>query len=453
MRFRLVVDVQPDDQSSSHRGGFGSLGGEERGFIDRSFRERIILVGIDSESTPNYSIDTQMDELQQLVLTAGADVVTRVIQKKSTPDAATYIGRGKALEIYATAEELDVDTVVFNNELTPAQQFNLEKIFKRSAIDRTAVILDIFAQNASTPEGKSQVELAQLQYLLPRLRGRGGTLSQQAGGIGARGPGETKLEIDRRRLVRRIHKLQKQLVAISSTRSNQSKRRRKSVNQTVAIVGYTNAGKSTLLNRLIDAADDAYVADRLFATLDPLTRSLQLPGGEKIFISDTVGFVSNLPHHLVEAFKTTLDVVIDADLLVHVVDGSKNAPEEDIKAVRTVLRSINADNIPEIIVFNKLDRGQPPNHMFEHPNSVQVSAKTGEGVEKMIDAIGELLRSELQVYELKIPFSRGDVIAQVHREGQVLSETTEEDNLTMRVRLDAFAYERLKKYRKTMKVT
>ena len=453
MRFRLVVDVQPDDQSSSHRGGFGSLGGEERGFIDRSFRERIILVGIDSESTPNYSIDTQMDELQQLVLTAGADVVTRVIQKKSTPDSATYIGRGKALEIYATAEELDVDTVVFNNELTPAQQFNLEKIFKRSAIDRTAVILDIFAQNASTPEGKSQVELAQLQYLLPRLRGRGGTLSQQAGGIGARGPGETKLEIDRRRLVRRIHKLQKQLVAISSTRSNQSKRRRKSVNQTVAIVGYTNAGKSTLLNRLIDAADDAYVADRLFATLDPLTRSLQLPGGEKIFISDTVGFVSNLPHHLVEAFKTTLDVVIDADLLVHVVDGSKNAPEEDIKAVRTVLRSINADNIPEIIVFNKLDRGQPPNHMFEHPNSVQVSAKTGEGVEKMIDAIGELLRSELQVYELKIPFSRGDVIAQVHREGQVLSETTEEDNLTMRVRLDAFAYERLKKYRKTMKVT
>ena len=178
-----------------------------------------------------------------------------------------------------------------------------------------------------------------------------------------------------------------------------------------------------------------------------------MPGGEKIFISDTVGFVSNLPHHLVEAYKTTLDVVIDADLLVHVVDGSKNAPEEDIKAVRTVLRSINADNIPEIIVFNKLDRGQSPNHMFEHPNSVQVSAKTGEGVEKMIDAIGELLRSELQVYELKIPFSRGDVIAQVHREGQVLSETTEEDNLTMRVRLDAFAYERLKKYRKTMKVT
>ena len=207
MRFRLVVDVQPDDQSSSHRGGFGSLGGEERGFIDRSFRERIILVGVDSESTPNYSIDTQMDELQQLVLTAGADVVMRVIQKKSTPDAATYIGRGKALEIYATAEELDADTVVFNNELTPAQQFNLEKIFKRSAIDRTAVILDIFAQNASTPEGKSQVELAQLQYLLPRLRGRGGTLSQQAGGIGARGPGETKLEIDRRRLCGRLYKL------------------------------------------------------------------------------------------------------------------------------------------------------------------------------------------------------------------------------------------------------
>jgi GTP-binding protein HflX len=441
-----VVDAQPKGQTTTHRGGFGHLGGEERGFIDRSFRERIILVGVASETNKGQPIDSQMDELQQLVSTAGADVVHRVIQKKTAPDSATYIGRGKAEEIYGMAEDLDVDTVVFNEELSPAQQFNLEKIFKRSAIDRTAVILDIFAQNASTPEGKSQVELAQLQYLLPRLRGRGGTLSQQAGGIGTRGPGETRLEIDRRRLVRRIHKLQKQLVDISSTRANQSKRRRKSVNQSIAIVGYTNAGKSTLLNYLTGAPGDAFVANRLFATLDPLTRKMQLPGGEKIFISDTVGFVRNLPHHLVEAFKTTLDVVIDADLLIHVVDGSKVRTGKDISVVRSVLGDIGANNIPEIVVFNKSDRASLSSHMIDHPNSVCVSAKTGEGIEKMMAKISELLRSQLSVYELLIPLSRGDLIAQVHREAQVLVEDVQEENLVMRVRLDAFAYERLKSY-------
>ena len=422
-----MADPQAKDLTSTHRGAFGDLGGEERGFIDRSFRERIILVGVDNQNDKDQLIEAQMDELQQLVATAGADVVATVIQRKTIPDSATYIGRGKAVEIFAMAEELDVDTVVFNEELTPAQQFNLEKIFKRSAIDRTAVILDIFAQNASTPEGKSQVELAQLQYLLPRLRGRGGTLSQQAGGIGTRGPGETKLEIDRRRLVRRIHKLQKQLVHISSTRTNQSKRRRKSVNQSVAIVGYTNAGKSTLLNYLIGSSGDAFVANRLFATLDPLTRKMQLAGGEKIYLSDTVGFVRNLPHHLVEAFKTTLDVVIDADLLVHVVDGSKNAPDKDLSAVRSVLRDIGAKDIPELIVFNKMDQADPLTYLLDYPNSVCVSAKTGEGIEKMMAAISDLLRSELDIYELEIPLSRGDLIAQVHREAQVLIEDAHEE--------------------------
>ncbi len=448
-----MADPQAKDLTSTHRGAFGDLGGEERGFIDRSFRERIILVGVDNQNDKDQLIEAQMDELQQLVATAGADVVATVIQRKTIPDSATYIGRGKAVEIFAMAEELDVDTVVFNEELTPAQQFNLEKIFKRSAIDRTAVILDIFAQNASTPEGKSQVELAQLQYLLPRLRGRGGTLSQQAGGIGTRGPGETKLEIDRRRLVRRIHKLQKQLVHISSTRTNQSKRRRKSVNQSVAIVGYTNAGKSTLLNYLIGSSGDAFVANRLFATLDPLTRKMQLAGGEKIYLSDTVGFVRNLPHHLVEAFKTTLDVVIDADLLVHVVDGSKNAPDKDLSAVRSVLRDIGAKDIPELIVFNKMDQADPLTYLLDYPNSVCVSAKTGEGIEKMMAAISDLLRSELDIYELEIPLSRGDLIAQVHREAQVLIEDVHEENLVMRVRLDTFAYTRLKKYLRSEKVT
>ena len=448
-----MANLESKDQASTHRGGFGDLGGEERGFIDRSFRERIILVGVDNQSDKSQLIEAQMDELQQLVATAGADVVSRVIQRKTKPDSATYIGRGKAMEIFTLAEELDVDTVVFNEELTPAQQFNLEKIFKRSAIDRTAVILDIFAQNASTPEGKSQVELAQLQYLLPRLQGSGGTLSQQAGGIGTRGPGETKLEIDRRRLVRRIHKLKNQLVGISSTRTNQSKRRRKSVNQSVAIVGYTNAGKSTLLNYLIGSTGDAFVANRLFATLDPLTRRMQLPGGEKIYLSDTVGFVRNLPHHLVEAFKTTLDVVIDADLLIHVVDGSKSAPNKDISAVRAVLRDIGAKEIPELIVFNKIDQVDPSTYLLDYPNSVCVSAKTGEGIEKMTATVSDLLRSQLAIYELEIPLSRGDLIAQVHREAQVLIEDVHEENLVMRVRLDTFAYTRLKKYLRSMRVT
>ena len=448
-----MANLESKDQASTHRGGFGDLGGEERGFIDRSFRERIILVGVDNQSDKSQLIEAQMDELQQLVATAGADVVSRVIQRKTKPDSATYIGRGKAMEIFTLAEELDVDTVVFNEELTPAQQFNLEKIFKRSAIDRTAVILDIFAQNASTPEGKSQVELAQLQYLLPRLQGSGGTLSQQAGGIGTRGPGETKLEIDRRRLVRRIHKLKNQLVGISSTRTNQSKRRRKSVNQSVAIVGYTNAGKSTLLNYLIGSTGDAFVANRLFATLDPLTRRMQLPGGEKIYLSDTVGFVRNLPHHLVEAFKTTLDVVIDADLLIHVVDGSKSAPNKDISAVRAVLKDIGAKEIPELIVFNKIDQVDPSTYLLDYPNSVCVSAKTGEGIEKMTATVSDLLRSQLAIYELEIPLSRGDLIAQVHREAQVLIEDVHEENLVMRVRLDTFAYTRLKKYLRSMRVT
>ena len=430
--------------SGSHRGGFGDLGGEERGFIDRSFREKIILVGLDMGNTSDLSIAAQMSELERLVSTAGADVVHHIVQKRESPDPATFIGRGKVGEIFELAEEYDADTIVFNDELSPVQQNNLEKAFKRSAIDRTAVILDIFAQNASTPEGKAQVELAQLQYLLPRLRGRGVTLSQQAGGIGTRGPGETKLEVDRRRLVRKIHNLQKQLSGIRSTRENQSKRRRGSVNQSVAIVGYTNAGKSSLLNCLTQSDHDALVADRLFATLDPVTRALQLPGGEKIFVSDTVGFVRNLPHHLVEAFKTTLDVVTEADLLVHVVDGSSMNAQKDIIAVRNVLDEIGVKaDLPELIVFNKADIGGTEPAFVDYPNAVQISAKTGEGVEKMMSKLSDMLRSKLDVYELLIPLTRGDLIAQVHREAQVLIEDVQGDTLVMRARLDGYAKARL----------
>ena len=341
----------------THRGGFGDLGGGPSGLIDRAFRERIVLVGVTGADENPAATDASLDELSLLVDTAGADAVERVCQRRRAPDPATFVGSGKALEIKDAAERTDCDTVVFDEELTPAQQFNLEKLLGRTALDRTAVILDIFAQNASTPEGKAQVELAQLRYRLPRLRGSGRRLSQQAGGIGTRGPGETRLETDRRRLVRRVHKLEAELRTLAQHRRTRSKSRRRSRNRAVALVGYTNAGKSSLLNRLTGA--DAAVEDRLFCTLDPTTRKLALDGGETVLVSDTVGFVRKLPHQLVEAFKTTLDVVRDADLLLHVVDGTAADMEGSVAAVREVLAEIGADHLPEVLVVNKCDLAAP----------------------------------------------------------------------------------------------
>jgi GTP-binding protein HflX len=360
------------------------------------------------------------------------------------PDPATFVGQGKAQEIYELAEATDADTVVFDDELTPAQQFNLERIFKRTALDRTAVILDIFAQNAATPEGKAQVELAQLRYRLPRLRGSGNRLSQQAGGIGTRGPGETQLEVDRRRLIRRVHKLEQQLRDVGRHRQTQSKQRRRSVNQAVVIVGYTNAGKSTLLNRLTDAG--VLVEDRLFATLDAVTRRLQLPGGEAVFFTDTVGFVRKLPHQLVEAFKTTLDVVSRADLLVHVVDSSAADPDAQIDAVRAVIDEIGGGEVPELLVFNKADVADPARLVAAHHASIAISAVTGAGIEEMLLTVGDRLRSMTMVVELVVPFERGDVIAQVHREGQVLMESAGEGGMLIRARLDDYAASRLAEF-------
>ena len=325
----------PDDEDASHRGGFGELGGASGGLIERTFRERIVLVGVTVAPAHDEDTERSLDELARLVDTAGADEVGRVLQRRRAVEPATFIGKGKAVEVRDLAEDVDADTVVFDNELSPAQQFNLERLLGRTALDRTAVILDIFAQNAHSQEGKAQVELAQLRYRLPRLRGRGNDLSQQGGGIGTRGPGETQLEVDRRRLVRRIHKLEADLRDIARHRDTQRKSRRRSRLRTVAIVGYTNAGKSTLLNRLTDAG--VLVEDRLFATLDATTRRLELPGGESVLLTDTVGFVRKLPHQLVEAFRSTLDLVNDADLLVHVVDASAPDPDEQIDAVRAVL--------------------------------------------------------------------------------------------------------------------
>ena len=405
--------------------------------IDRSFREKIVLVGVTLPPETTEETEESLDELSALIETAGAEEVARVVQKRRAPDPPTFVGKGKAEELREIAEATDCDTVVFDNELTPAQQRNLEKLLGRTAIDRTAVILDIFAQNAHSQEGKAQVQLALFRYRLPRLRGKGRTLSQQAGGVGTRrGPGETQLEIDRRRITRLIHKLEAELRQIAHVRNTQRKARRRSRLRHVVIVGYTNAGKSTLLNRLTSAG--VLVEDRLFATLDATTRRLQLPGGESVLLTDTVGFVRKLPHQLVEAFASTLEVVTEGDLLVHVVDASGPDPEGSIDAVRTVVREIGGEDVPELLVFNKadLDADAAGRLVAAHPGSVAISAATGAGVDELLLRIGDRLRSLMPAVALFVPYDRGDVLAALHRSGEVLSETAEEDGVRLSVRLD-----------------
>ena len=403
--------------------------------IERTVRERIVLVGVVFPWTAPGAVDDGLDELALLVDTAGADVVGRVVQRREAPDPATYVGKGKAEELHRLSEALDADTVVFDDELSPAQQRNLEKILGRTAIDRTAVILDIFAQNARSQEGKAQVELALLRYRLPRLRGRGRALSQQAGGIGTRGPGETQLEVDRRRLLRRMARLEAELRQLAATRRTQAQARRRSRQRTVSIVGYTNAGKSTLLNRLTDAG--VVVEDRLFSTLDPRTRRLALPGGEVVLVSDTVGFVRKLPHQLVEAFRSTLEVVRDADLLDHVVDGSAEDAEAQIAAVRSVLEEIGADEVPELLVVNKADRGDRAVQLARaHPGAVVISALAGAGIDDLRRAMAERLRVADLSVTVVVPFERGDVLAALHRQGEVLAEQPGEGATVVQVRLD-----------------
>ena len=404
--------------------------------IERSFRERIVLVGVVFPWTSADMVDADLDELARLVDTAGAEVADRVVQRRDRPDPATFVGRGKARELHERSEAVDADTVVFDDELTPAQQRNLEQLLGRTAIDRTAVILDIFAQNARTQEGKAQVELALMRYRLPRLRGRGTSLSQQAGGIGTRGPGETQLEVDRRRLLRRMARLEKDLKHLSATRQTQRRSRQRSRQRAVSLVGYTNAGKSTLLNCMTRAG--VLVEDRLFSTLDPRTRRLALPGGETVLVSDTVGFVRKLPHQLVEAFRSTLEAVRESDLLVHVVDASAAEPEMQIEAVRATLDEIGATGIDELIVLNKADAAPvgAARLAATHPGAVVTSAATGEGLENVLDAMGEHLRAADRVVELVVPFARGDVLAAVHREGEVVDETHGEGATVVHVLLD-----------------
>lgn len=404
--------------------------------ISRGIRERIILVAVTLPDRTDDETQESLDELAQLIDTAGADEVARITQRRDSPDSAYYIGKGKAEELRELCLALDSDTVVFDNELSPGQQFNLEKLLGRTALDRTAVILDIFAQNAHTLEGKAQVELALLRYRLPRIRrGAKAGLSQQAGGIGTRGPGETKLEVDRRRIGERISRLDRELDNLQKTRQEQRKGRERSGLGSVAIVGYTNAGKSSLLNRLTSAG--VLVENRLFATLDPTTRRLALPGGEPVLLSDTVGFVRRLPHGLIEAFKSTLEVAVNSDLLVHVVDASAVDPNGQIAAVREVLAEIGADKVPELLVINKsdLDPDEAKRLVYEHQGAVAFSAMTGDGLNDLLLAIGDRMRALTTVIELLIPYDRGDIVATVHREGEVVSTASEDNGMRVRARL------------------
>ena len=400
-------------------------------------RQRALLVGVAVGGASVAEAERSLDELALLVDTAGALPVDSELVKRGSLDPALYIGKGKAAELAAIARADDIDVVVFDNPLSPAQQRNLQKAFEVDVVDREALILDIFAQHAQSRTGAIQVELALLRYNLPRLRGKGVALSQQMGGIGAhRGPGETKLETDRRRIEQRISRLERELTQVNKVRRTQSKSRRRSEVPMVSLVGYTNAGKSTLLNKLTDAG--VLTEDRLFSTLDSTVRRFELPDGRPILISDTVGFVRRLPHHLVEAFRSTLEEVKQADMLLHLVDTSDAEPEEQIAAVHAVLEEIGARQVPELLVLNKIDAVEPGAiarlHNL-HPEAIPVSALAGDGIDALVDALAERLVSDLALVRLEIPYSRADVVAAAHREGEVVAEKHEETGSVLEVRL------------------
>jgi GTP-binding protein HflX len=396
--------------------------------------ERVVLVGVWTEGTAAQS-EASLAELARLAETAGSQVLEGLVQRRDRPDPATYIGSGKVAELADVVRSTGADTVIVDGELSPGQLRQLEAKLKVKVIDRTALILDIFAQHARSREGKAQVELAQLQYLLPRLRGWGESLSRQAGGraggatggVGLRGPGETKLETDRRRINKRIAKLRREIASMETVRRTKRSRREANEVPSVAIVGYTNAGKSSLLNAITGAG--VLVEDALFATLDPTTRRAQTPDGRTFTLTDTVGFVRHLPHQLVDAFRSTLEEATGADLLLHVVDGADGAPEEQVAAVREVLREISEHQgvalPPELLVINKADLADAMSlarlrHLL--PEALVVSARTGEGVDKLIDAIAGRLPRPTMMVEVLVPYARSELVARAHAEGEVLIE-------------------------------
>jgi GTP-binding protein HflX len=417
--------------------------------------ERVVLMGVWTEGTA-ADAEHSLRELSQLAETAGSEVLDGLIQRRGRPDSATFVGAGKAAELAEVVAAVGADTVICDGELAPGQLRKLESITKVKVIDRTALILDIFAQHARSKEGKAQVELAQLQYMLPRLRGWGESLSRQAGGrsggagggIGTRGPGETKIETDRRRIRTRISRLRRELADMTAGREVQRGQRRRGQVPSVAIAGYTNAGKSSLLNRLTGA--QVLVDNSLFATLDPAVRRARTPQGLPYTLTDTVGFVRHLPHQLVDAFRSTLEEVADADVILHVVDGSDADPRAQLAAVREVLSEIGARQVPELVVINKADAADPielEGLRLAEPKSVAVSAITGEGIDKLLAELDELLPRRQREITVTLPYDRGDLVSRAHREGEVLAvrhgadgtELTARVPLGLAAELDRFA--------------
>ncbi|MER6124330.1 GTPase HflX [Streptomyces sp. NPDC001795] len=401
--------------------------------------ERVVLVGVWTSGTVQDA-DNSLAELAALAETAGAIVLDGVIQRRDKPDAATYIGSGKADELRDIVLETGADTVICDGELSPGQLIHLEDIVKVKVIDRTALILDIFAQHAKSREGKAQVSLAQMQYMLPRLRGWGQSLSRQmgggSGGLATRGPGETKIETDRRRIREKMAKMRREIADMKTGREIKRQERRRHKVPSVAIAGYTNAGKSSLLNRLTGAG--VLVENALFATLDPTVRRAETPSGRLYTLADTVGFVRHLPHHLVEAFRSTMEEVGDSDLILHVVDGSHPVPEEQLAAVREVIRDVGATDVPEIVVINKADAADPlvlQRLLRIEKRSIAVSARTGKGIDELLALIDvELPRPAVEV-EALVPYTEGRLVARAHSEGEVISEEHTPEGTLLKARV------------------
>ena len=391
--------------------------------------ERALLIGLEKEGVSKWDLQDSLEELAELANSAGAEVVDTVTQKLQKPTAPYYIGKGKAEAIKDSLQDRQVTSVIFNDELSPAQGRNLENLLARKVLDRTQLILDIFAQRARSREGRLQIELAQLQYLLPRLTRMWHHLSRQTGGIGTRGPGETQLEVDRRRVQERIARLERELESVRKTRAVQRQGRKRHQWPVAAVVGYTNAGKSTLLNLLTGA--DLVAENRLFATLDPTTRSLLLPNKQRVLLTDTVGFLRKLPHTLIESFKATLEEVSEADLLIHIVDLSHSRVDEQMEAVDAVIKELDAFGKQTLIVFNKIDnltdRELAETYVKRFSGSVAISARTGEGVDKLIQALQQALSSWRLRSRFRIPANETALIAEIHRVGHVLELKYEGD--------------------------
>lgn len=420
--------------------------------------ERVVLVGVWTEGSA-ADADASLAELAALAETAGSEVLEGLVQRRDKPDPSTYIGSGKAQELRQTVIATGADTVICDGELSPAQLNALEKVVKVKVIDRTALILDIFAQHASSREGKAQVELAQMQYMLPRLRGWGESMSRQAGGraggsgggVGTRGPGETKIETDRRRIRERMSKLRREIKDMKQVRDTQRNRRLHSDVPSIAIVGYTNAGKSSLLNALTGAG--VLVQNALFATLEPTTRRGEFDDGRQFVLTDTVGFVRHLPTQLVEAFRSTLEEVVDADLLVHVVDGSDSNPMAQIEAVRQVIREVQNDHYappaPELLVVNKIDAADEltlAQLRRALAGAVFVSAHTGEGIDRLRARLGELVEPREITVDVTIPYDRGDLVARLHNDGHVDATEHTEAGTRLKARVPAALAAGLRQY-------